>query len=475
MKKSLILFSLSIVTLIIIVSCSDDVNKMLLSDSQTRIEYSNCTGCYECLEEFNCPENAIIKDPATNELTVYIDAEKCVNCLKCINAFSCPDNAITTSPDQIAPGEISGFEAVSDSAGSLDISFTAPGDDNNIGLVYRYQLRLLDQQEQPVSFEFQFPLLLQEAGSTENWQINNLPPNELLTIHLQALDEAGHASIPATKNVLIASEYVDVFPPAPIEDLTAESQEEMIILTWTAVGDDGLTGNSHGYDIRYSESEINDDNWDSAAVIEQDLIPANQGETETISIISIPWQTDYYFAVKAFDTEDNYSSASNNAEARIIGDVVAPAAISDLAIADIAPQSILISWSAVGDDDLEGVADSYIIKVAETEINEQNWNSIPEFTNNMVPQPSGGTESINVTGLVSLTTYYFAVKAVDEAENISAISNIVSDITIDVPDTTPPAAITDLSRKPIIHRFFSIGLPPVTMVTRERHISISSE
>jgi ferredoxin len=445
MKKSLFLFLLSVVALVIIVSCSDDVNKMLLSDSQTRIEYSNCTGCYECITEFSCPENAIIKDPATNELTVYIDAEKCVNCLKCINVFSCPDNAITSSPDLEGPGEIDNFEAVSDSAGILDITFTAPGDDGESGLVYRYELQLMNAEENPVSFDFQFPLLLKEAGVTENWQIRDLPPDEEIFVQLQAFDEAGLTSAPVSRNVLIAAEYVDVFPPAQITDLAAESQEEHILLTWSATGDDAMEGSSYGYQIRYAESEITDDVWESAVIIEQDIIPAAPGTLENLSVNEVPWQVDYYFAIKAYDSEGNYSTASNNVEARIVGDIIAPTGITDLTISDVTPQSILLGWSAVGDDGLEGSASAYVIKVSEFEITDENWESIPQYEQTLVPLPSGDLESLNVSGLEPLTTYYLAVKAVDDADNLSELSNIVNDTTIDVPDTIPPAAVSDLS------------------------------
>jgi len=445
MKKNLILFLLSVVLLVIIVSCGDDVGKMLLSDSQTRIEYSNCTGCYECLEEFHCPEDAIIKDPNTNELTVYIDAEKCVNCLKCINAFSCPDNAITTSPDLIMPGQIENFNALSDSVGVMDIMFTAPGDDDNCGLVYRYELQIFNSEEVQVNFEFQFPLILKEAGETENWQITDLPPGEQLTVSLQAFDEAGLNSAPVSRSVLIADVYVDIFPPSQITDLSSESMEEMVMLTWTASGDDEMEGSSHGYDIRYADSEINDGNWDGAVIVEQDMIPVDPGGTESFSVTEIPWQNDYFFAVKAYDSEGNYSTVSNNTEASIIGDLVAPSMITDLAVSDAAPESILLGWTAVGDNGLVGTASAYVIKVSEDEITAENWDETTEFEQIMEPQPAGTMESINITGLIPLTGYYFAVKAVDEANNVSDISNVVNEMTIDIPDIIPPAAVNDLS------------------------------
>jgi len=311
MKKNLLLFSISLLILFIIISCTDKVDKMLLSDSQMRIEYSKCNGCYECLDEFNCPEDAIIKDPQTNQLTVYIDAEKCTNCMKCVNVFNCPQNAITSSPDLIRPGEIEFFEAISDSAGVLDITFLAPGDDGDSGLVYRYELKLLDQDGSEISYQFQMPLILKEAGQWENWTITDLTPDQLITVKLQAFDESGSTSAQVTKDVVIANIYIDIFPPAQIIDLTSLSQEENVILNWTAVGDDSLTGNSFRYEIRYSEELVNDGNWSEATEITQDIIPAGSGDPEEFIITDIPWQIDYYFAVKAFDSPEILFTSSS--------------------------------------------------------------------------------------------------------------------------------------------------------------------
>lgn len=67
------------------------------------------------------------------------------------------------------------------------------------------------------------------------------------------------------------------------------------------------------------------------------------------------------------------------------------------------------------------------------------------------PQPptiSGGlTQTYAKLGLSPGTTYYFALRARDEAGNWSGVSNVLSATTLSL-DSIPPATITDLSGSP---------------------------
>ncbi|MCM8814070.1 MAG: fibronectin type III domain-containing protein, partial [Candidatus Omnitrophica bacterium] len=62
-----------------------------------------------------------------------------------------------------------------------------------------------------------------------------------------------------------------------------------------------------------------------------------------------------------------------------------------------------------------------------------------------VPQAAGTVQTMTVTGLSASTTYYFAMMTDDEVPNRSSMSNVVSGVTADLPDTTAPAAVTNLS------------------------------
>ena len=84
--KSTILSSLLIIILIII-SCTDTSTKFEEFIGDVRVEYSSCSGCLECIEEFSCPQNAIKIDDRTHR--TYIDQNDCVSCMKCISNFNC--------------------------------------------------------------------------------------------------------------------------------------------------------------------------------------------------------------------------------------------------------------------------------------------------------------------------------------------------------------------------------------------------
>jgi len=70
----------------------------------------------------------------------------------------------------------------------------------------------------------------------------------------------------------------------------------------------------------------------------------------------------------------NLSNLSNviNAITSEIPDTIPPAAINDLQ-AESSETEIILSWTATGDDELEGIAYAYEIKVYDELITEDNW------------------------------------------------------------------------------------------------------
>ena len=71
-------------------------------------------------------------------------------------------------------------------------------------------------------------------------------------------------------------------------------------------------------------------------------------------------------------------------------------------------------------------------------INDTNWGSSSLISGAPNPLPSGSRQSVLVPGLSRGTTYYFAIKSIDDADNVSPLSNVVRwDWML---DTAPPAA-----------------------------------
>ena len=441
-KQKIIKYIGFVLLLVLLSGCSDTADKVSNYSNKMRIEYSLCTACGDCTEQFNCPENAIKIDSLT--LTRYIDADLCIGCMECINQFQCPDNAFTSLNDTRPPAKIADIEAISDSIGKLEITFTAVGDDSLAGRAYRYELTFKDSNNSFIPVDFEPPLPLR-SGNIENWHIYGLPQNVDISLELEVMDEENNKSVNSKSNLEIMGE--DIIAPAKITDLQVIADYEYIELNWTATGDDGEIGIADYYEIRKSEEVINDINWSQAQLLPNLPVPDSAGTMQSLILSDLNPETQYYFGIKAFDDNDNASELSNIVNASLLADTSPPDQIDDLTVVSgsVSNNSFQLSWTAVGDDGLIGIADSYIIKVHTEVIDSENWDSIEAYPQNIIPQETGETEVLNINNLEPLTHYYAAIKAVDEANNLSLISNTVNTTTSAIPDTIPPAAITDLS------------------------------
>ncbi len=133
-----------------------------------------------------------------------------------------------------------------------------------------------------------------------------------------------------------------------------------------------------------------------------------------------------------------YSVApSDSIAAKLIAmatDTTAPAPITDLTHSDVTATSITLSWTASGDDEDEGTAASYDVRYSTSSITEGNWDSATEATGEPIPSSAGSVENMTVSGLLAETSYYFAIKVSDEAQNESDILNSYEVSTIQIPE-----------------------------------------
>ncbi|RLC51837.1 MAG: hypothetical protein DRH79_05600 [Candidatus Cloacimonadota bacterium] len=427
----------------VIISCTDSLDKTISYVESVRVEYSDCSGCQECMLDFSCPENAIMFDSTRTK--AFIDADKCVQCMECINLFNCPDDAFTLVQDIIPPAALNGLNVYSDNPGDLTIKFQSTGDDDTLGNAYQYELQLLDENDEEMVTDFE-PTIPINPGFEEYWIISDLEEDALITVNIRAYDEMNNASPVASAVVTIMGNH---HPPAAINTLSISNvSSNSFQLNWFAVGNNGLSGGpAEYYIVKVHTDSITEENWNDIADYEQDMIPANPFTIENLQIEGLEISTEYFAAIKAVDDSSNIAPISVVVSATTLGapDLTAPAAITDLSVDTIDMNSFVLNWTAVGDDSLEGTASSYIVKVNTEIIDENNWNDIPDFLQNLTPQPAGSEESLLITDLDPLTEYYAAVKALDEMNNIADISNLANATTSSLPDSTPPAAITDLT------------------------------
>jgi len=266
----------------------------------------------------------------------------------------------------------------------------------------------------------------------------------------------------------------DTTAPSAISTLAAASPSSSTVdLSWTAVGDDGLTGTATSYDVRYSTSVINAGNFNSATQFPQTITPATEGDPETLTITGLLPSTTYYFAVKAGDEVPNWSAISNvvSKATTAAADVTPPAAISTLTATNVAASAssggspqVLLSWTAPSD--ASGCVE-YDIRIGAATITSGNFGtpgsgSVGDANNHIqnvpVPGTAGQVQSFLIPGryrtdsgiviapsIPDLTTLYFAIKTKDAAGNWSAISNVASVTTGALGDFTAPNTIADLA------------------------------
>lgn len=183
---------------------------------------------------------------------------------------------------------------------------------------------------------------------------------------------------------------------------------QQIALSWTASG--GGVGGVAYYEIQRS-ADSDTGPWTSTAV----------SQVTSLLQTRLKENTTYYYRVRAADNNNNYSDWSLVAQATTGtfsgGDVTAPTVPSGLSTTVESSTSITVSWTA--STDTESGIQSYVVQRS---TDQTNWTN---FTTT--------NTTLTFTGLNASTTYYFKVSAIDNADNQSAFSGVVSDTTQSAP------------------------------------------
>jgi hypothetical protein len=153
------------------------------------------------------------------------------------------------------------------------------------------------------------------------------------------------------------------------------------------------------------------------------------GTSFTATLSNLSDNTTYNYRITATDALTNQSQSINytfTTEQAIVPDTTAPSPITNLSSSNITQTSADLAWTAPGDDNITGTAQSYDLRYLETLLSETTWNTASQLNGLPTPSTPGTQQSYTTTGLSPNTTYYFAIKTSDEIPNTSIISNIVS-------------------------------------------------
>ncbi len=109
----------------------------------------------------------------------------------------------------------------------------------------------------------------------------------------------------------------DDVPPGPIADLLAGlPTSNSVTLSWTATGDDGMSGRALSYDVRFSTAPITEPSFDLAIRAPGAPAPGAPGSGETMEVSGLEPDTTYFFAVRALDEWGNTGPFGNVASER---------------------------------------------------------------------------------------------------------------------------------------------------------------
>jgi phosphodiesterase/alkaline phosphatase D-like protein len=217
---------------------------------------------------------------------------------------------------------------------SVTLTWTTPGDDSLIGNATQFDLRYSTSPITAANFasatQFTGMPTPGTPGTVQNVTVTGLNPGTLYYFNIKTADDAGNWSLISNTASKTTAAAPDVVRPYAISNVSVTSVTDTTAnLSWTATGDDSLTGTATRYDIRYSTSPITAGNFASATAAASPPTPTAAGTTQTFTVRGLSRQRAYYFAMKAIDDASNASDISNVANASTT-DTMAPGRITTL-------------------------------------------------------------------------------------------------------------------------------------------------
>ncbi|MCI4385521.1 hypothetical protein PGIGA_G00051480 [Pangasianodon gigas] len=139
-------------------------------------------------------------------------------------------------------------------------------------------------------------------------------------VNVQPVDVGSFTRTVTGESFVVEANAASNFPPNKITDLTAEIQEDTVLLNWTAPGEDYDQGTAQSYEIRWSEDlQTLQNNFSSTNLLDTSALqPQESGSAEQHSFqpnITIKHGTTLFFAVQSMDQQTEKSEVSNIARA----------------------------------------------------------------------------------------------------------------------------------------------------------------
>lgn len=218
---------------------------------------------------------------------------------------------------------------------SVTLSWTTPGDDSLSGTASQFDVRYSTSPITAANFasatRFVGTPTPTAPGTTQNVVVTGLLPATTYYFAIKTADDVPNWSLISNVVSKTTAAAPDTIRPYAVANVSVTAvTDSTALLSWTATGDDSLTGTATSYDIRYSTSPITAANWASASQTTGEPVPTASGTTQTFTVRNLSREVTYYFAMKVSDDVSNLSALSNVPSART-NDTMPPARITNLA------------------------------------------------------------------------------------------------------------------------------------------------
>jgi chitodextrinase len=348
-----------------------------------------------------------------------------------------PATTLPPPPDLTPPAAVIDLALLTVTSNSITLRWTAPGDDGSEGTAAGYDVRVstapIDETTWPPATPAPNPPVPGAAGTVETFTIEGLAAGTAYWFALKTVDETNNLS--ALSNVPTGATLLPGLPAPPTALIATAVTSNRIALTWVDHAD-----NEAFFSIERFSNGVNFVTIGSAGV----------NATNYLDSGLVP-ETTYFYRVKAGNAVGD-SAPSNIAQVTtppvVPPDTTPPAPVADLRTGAVTTNSVILVWTAPGDDGNSGTARRYDLRYRTSSITEANWATSTSFANVPVPLPAGSTQTVTVAGLRDDSTYYFALKTADETNNLSPLSNVRSVTTPAILDTIPPGATNLVSLIP---------------------------
>lgn len=296
---------------------------------------------------------------------------------------------------------------------TITLTWTAPGDDDVTGQATRYDLRrsrtaIVTYTDFGNATPVTGVPTPSPAGTPQTVTATGLTPNTRYWFALRTVDEAGNWS--ELSNILsaVTAPSSDTERPAEVALRLNATGDDFATIEWNDVGDDSLTGDSSGLEIRWANFAITEANWDVATIVASVPAPGSPGTVHQLTVTGLPRTQDLWFAARAWDDVNQLSAITSSLPVPHLLDTAPPAAPTGVA-ANVEPvRNVHLRWTANAEPDLAG----YHVYRAPTATD-----TLQRITNNAV-----ATNDYVDPSAPDSASLWYAVSAVDATGNESARS-----------------------------------------------------